>query len=85
VVDEKMQGEVRITVIATGFDAAKIAAPNVTPIQRAITPEKAASIPASLPQMPQAPQPAIPAARNGGTEDGPDIPEFLRNSMRRSF
>jgi hypothetical protein len=32
------------------------------------------------------PTPVSPAGRNNANgEDGPDIPEFLRNSMRRTF
>jgi cell division protein FtsZ len=92
VVDDRLQGEVRITVIATGFDQAKsLQNPQTTAAPAAIHrpivagPEKAASIAPPPQATPQQQQPVVPTpARNNG-EDGPDIPEFLRNSMRRTF
>jgi cell division protein FtsZ len=120
VLDDRMQGEIRITVIATGFDGAKVAHHHAANDARPVTPPFSQP-PVGLPKMqaPQLPQqstpvapvtalqPATPAiSRTNGAEpngapangapangappngsggDGPDIPEFLRNSMRRSF
>ncbi|MFP5502363.1 MAG: cell division protein FtsZ [Candidatus Sericytochromatia bacterium] len=91
VVDEKLQGEVRITVIATGFDQAKVtgtsAAISTSTVKPAV--EKAAPAAPQSPANAPVPTPVTPAAGRppaaSPEEGGPDIPEFLRNSMRRSF
>jgi cell division protein FtsZ len=109
VLDDRMQGEIRITVIATGFDGARVQAPGTTSsIQNVSTPfsqptrpapqaQPTQQAPVQQPQLPiSTPQPVTPVparnpiadangAGNGANGDGPDIPEFLRNSMRRSF
>jgi cell division protein FtsZ len=110
VLDDRMQGEIRITVIATGFDGARVQQPATTAgIQNVSTPfsQPPVGLPRTAPQTQQAPtqQPQLPistpqpvtpvparnpiadtnGASNGANGDGPDIPEFLRNSMRRSF
>ena len=74
VIDERMQGEVRITVIATGFtgEAQPAAQPaRVAPLRRGVTP----------PMTPQTPQTPIsePKIRPGE----PDIPEFLQRRRDR--
>jgi cell division protein FtsZ len=108
VLDDRMQGEIRITVIATGFDGAKVAQHHAAVDARPVTPPFSQP-PVGLPKMQPiqqhsapvspvtVPQPAAPAISrtqapepngapaNGTSGDGPDIPEFLRNSMRRSF
>jgi cell division protein FtsZ len=67
VIDEKMQGEVRITVIATGFDT---------------QPAKSQSKPERKPSRPSLSQPVdLPSpSRSSGAQDSGhlDIPEFLR-------
>lgn len=68
VIDDRLQGEVRITVIATGFSPEAQTAPpaaRVAPIARSTPPVR--SIPASEPRKEQ------PAAK-----PGLDIPEFLQ-------
>ncbi len=67
VIDDRLQGEVRITVIATGFNAeAKAAsAARVTPLKRNI----------ATPSVGSASESAPPPATSGG---GLDIPEFLQ-------
>jgi cell division protein FtsZ len=76
VIDERMQGEVRITVIATGFSG-EPPKPESTP--RAIATPTRPSIPAPPPPRPTQPEPPLPD-RSG---QGLDIPEFLRR--RRGF
>ncbi|MDB5096903.1 MAG: cell division protein FtsZ [Cyanobacteria bacterium RYN_339] len=112
VLDDRMQGEIRITVIATGFDGTRAAqATTTSSIQNVSQPfsqppviglprtsQPVPQAPVQQPQLPIAtPQPVTPIparnpvadtngapnGANGG--DGPDIPEFLRNSMKRSF
>ncbi len=72
--DERMQGEVRITVIATGFQGGQRVA--ATPAAKVSTPNKSAArkptAPNSEPPPRQAPEPEPP------TSGGLDIPEFLR-------
>lgn len=71
VIDDRLQGEVRITVIATGFtgEVAPQPAPRVATIKRTVplTPQ-----PSSTPLTPPA---ATPDPRN---KPGLDIPEFLQ-------
>lgn len=68
VIDERLQGEVRITVIATGFNTrpgvqpAAVEAERVTPFKRNLTP----------------PPPTPPSGGGGGLGTGLDIPEFLQ-------
>src|SRR6476646_9385256 len=74
VIDERMQGEVRITVIATGFtgEAQPAAQPaRVAPLRRGVTP----------PMTPQTPQTPISEPRNKAGE--PDIPKFLQRRRDR--
>lgn len=74
VIDEKMQGEVRITVIATGFSGEK----KINPMVKTITPPKQDTLI----------NPSNPNATNNPNSDpnnvtsGLDIPEFLQ---RRRF
>ncbi len=70
VLDERMQGEVRITVIATGFDPKPVAAKVGVSKAAARKPAPVRPTPASISPKPQAP--AQP------TEPSLDIPEFLR-------
>lgn len=71
VIDEKLQGEIRITVIATGFSGETQSAPNTmreTPYQRRpLTPT---------------PTPPVPPVEPRGKQQELDIPEFLQ---RRRF
>lgn len=70
VIDDKMQGEIRITVIATGFSGESQA----VPVARATTPP---------PKRPISPSPIPPAPiTDPKTKPGLDIPEFLQ---RRRF
>ncbi len=86
VIDERLQGEIRITVIATGFDGVKgqqpaaAAKPGVAaPVATQQVPAAQAPVASQAPQAPQAPA-GEPAAQQ------PDIPEFLRGSaFRRPF
>ncbi|AHJ27769.1 Cell division protein FtsZ [Nodularia spumigena CCY9414] len=73
VIDDRLQGEVRITVIATGFTGEIQAPPtqNVTNARVAPTPKR------STPQ-PQAVNPPTPVAEPK-EKTGLDIPDFLRN------
>jgi cell division protein FtsZ len=66
VIDDRLQGEVRITVIATGFSAE----PQAAPTSRVTTLKRSVSAPAITP----APS-TIPESRN---KPGLDIPEFLQ-------
>ena len=75
VVDEKMQGEVRVTVIATGFSGKRI--PNEPAIKDVITPAKeetpTETSTSTTPETKESKSDSIP---------GLDIPEFLQ---RRRF
>jgi cell division protein FtsZ len=79
VIDEKMQGEIRITVIATGFSGESEPHP---PASRVVATPTRPVPPPSPPPRPLAPE---PDAGNKGQISGPglDIPEFLRR--RRGF
>ncbi len=80
VVDERLQGEIRITVIATGFDG-KMQMATATAPQAVKEPVRQQVIPAT-PATPVAPV-APPALDPQGS---PDIPEFLRGSgFKRPF
>ena len=78
VVDERLQGEIRITVIATGFDGKQqqvtttVAKPAAEPVRQQVI-------------APAAPvTPVAPAALD--PQGSPDIPEFLRGSgFKRPF
>lgn len=65
VIDERMQGEIRITVIATGF----------TGEIQTVAPQARASQPPKRPTTPTTPPPAV----DPKPQQGLDIPEFLRN------
>jgi cell division protein FtsZ len=67
VIDDRLQGEVRITVIATGFSAEPQAAPTsrVTTLKRSV----------SAPPITPAPAPTLSEPKN---KPGLDIPEFLQ-------
>ncbi|UBF24670.1 cell division protein FtsZ [Kovacikia minuta CCNUW1] len=69
VIDERMQGEIRITVIATGFTGdsrpQQVMAAKPTPIRRPVAP----------PSVGPAPTPPEPKGKSTG---GLDIPEFLQ-------
>jgi cell division protein FtsZ len=72
VIDERMQGEVRITVIATGFNGRAMAEPEmdasrVTPFKRSL----------STPPIQQPPSGGS-GSSGGGLGSGLDIPEFLQ-------
>ncbi len=82
VIDERLQGEFRITVIATGFDNATAPAP-AAPAPQA-TPTILPGPGSSLRPASSFRQPIIqPSSSNGQpTEGGLDIPEFLRGGRR---
>ena len=67
VIDERLQGEVRITVIATGFTGGEAPPPSPTPT-RVVPRSRPMSAPATPP--PPAPEPK--------EKSGLDIPEFLQ-------
>jgi len=68
VIDDKMQGEIRITVIATGFSG-EAPPPPPPPTTRRNQPAPAATPPAAPPQ---------PVVEPKNKPSGLDIPEFLR-------
>ncbi|WP_414509248.1 cell division protein FtsZ [Synechococcus sp. OH20] len=74
--DERMQGEVRITVIATGFDgsraAASASAPKASVANKVGVGMRKPTFPSPEPSPRQPPEPEPPAS------GGLDIPEFLR-------
>lgn len=96
VLDERLHGEVRITVIATGFENAKSAAGTAEPgAPRNVPGRPPLSERANVPPLFQnARVPSSSPAENtngagashaAGSPDGPDIPDFLRQSIRRQF
>jgi cell division protein FtsZ len=77
VIDDRLQGEVRITVIATGFNAELVNAPvstasssRVTPLKRTTTTTPPVSAPPDANEPPLSNQPSI--------APNLDIPEFLQ-------
>ena len=76
VIDDRLQGEVRLTVIATGFTGETLAAqqPNVVGNQRVV----ASTPPKRQMAQPPAANPPTPIPENK-EKPGLDIPDFLRN------
>lgn len=72
VIDERMQGEVRITVIATGFEGEE----RSTVVGAGKGSETKKSMPKGRPASPSTVD--LPPAMSRGTETSLDIPEFLR-------
>lgn len=66
VIDDKLQGEMKITVIATGFNQADAQPTTPTP-----------GIPIAK-KSPTAPAPSTPSANDNKEKPGLDIPEFLQ-------
>ncbi len=82
VIDEKMQGEVTITVIATGFTGET---PPPAAATKKVTPIKSRSSSPPPPPKPSAPTPApapAPSPVNNTEKGGLDIPDFLRQRRR---
>ncbi|MGH7998691.1 MAG: cell division protein FtsZ [Brasilonema sp.] len=75
VIDDRLQGEVRLTVIATGFTGEAQAVPQQNANQPRVVPQQQAKRP--LPQPPTA-YPTTPVAEPK-EKPGLDIPDFLRN------
>ena len=71
VIDEKMQGEVRITVIATGFSGLPATRQSVASLERKTITSAAPKVVAAT------------AATNSNGDAGLDIPEFLRKRRGR--
>ncbi len=91
-IDESLRGEVRVTVIATGFDRA-VTGDLPTPAVRAVpgvlqfpTPKRVGPIPPAVVHpvvQPTAAPRSAPATRQAGGNDVPDmeIPTFIRRQM----
>ncbi|UZQ55740.1 cell division protein FtsZ [Trichothermofontia sichuanensis B231] len=73
VIDERLQGEVRITVIATGFSSE---APAAAPATKATAKRQVVAPPVNRPVPPMPPRPPEPSRGQPPTD--PDIPEFLQ-------
>src|SRR6478672_10258160 len=73
VIDERLQGEIKITVIATGFSGEVPSPPTPGRTQNVNAPWRAATVPATPAQ--QTPDPKAKPPQDLGL----DIPEFLRN------
>ncbi|MEI2580992.1 cell division protein FtsZ [Scytonema sp. PRP1] len=75
VIDDRLQGEVRLTVIATGFTGEAQAAPQQNVNQPRVVPQQSTKRP--LPQTPPVnpPTPIVEPKEKPGL----DIPDFLRN------
>jgi cell division protein FtsZ len=71
VIDDKMQGEIRITVIATGFSGETQSAPSAIK-----------EVPRNRRPMPPTPNPPTPVVEPRSKQQELDIPEFLQ---RRRF
>lgn len=79
VIDERLQGEVQITVIATGFGA-QSAAVAATQAPRMAAPSRLSPLPRPLtsPSSPSSPPPTSLPPSNS-PDRNPDIPEFLQS------
>ncbi len=76
VIDERVQGEVRITVIATGFAPEMLMEPAAPPrTQAAPAARRVVSAPPAIPSMPMPEPRNAPPPQN---QQGLDIPEFLQ-------
>jgi cell division protein FtsZ len=90
VTDERLQGEIRVTVIATGFEHIQGGFAGVPAASLPVMPPQQSHQPAhnghAAPQERAAAVPPLNPALKAPTaaEDGPEIPEFLRGT-RRSF
>lgn len=73
VIDERLQGEVRITVIATGFSSE---APAAAPATKGTAKRQVVAPPVNRPVTPMPPRPPEPSRGQPPTD--PDIPEFLQ-------
>ena len=86
-VDEAMQGEVRVTVIATGFDRQVSGDPGMRSVGNAgnVLPFPAAKRMPAPPPAPQAttpaPKPETKKATGSSASDEMDIPTFIRRQM----
>ena len=91
-IDQSMKGEVRVTVIATGFDRAVTGntamPPQATGSSRAgvlpfPAPRRVAPTPSTTPAPQAAPLPKAPVMPRGGPPEVPDmeIPTFIRRQM----
>jgi cell division protein FtsZ len=87
VIDDRLQGEIRITVIATGF-ATDAPAPMKSPVAQGLglprsprSPRPGTSSFASPPPPAPLPEPEDPNAGSGG--GGLDIPEFLQRQRKK--
>ena len=76
VIDDRLQGEIRITVIATGFNS-EVQAPPVQQAARVSPLKRSAIAPPPNPAPPQTPSPQEQPPRPG-SKPGLDIPEFLQ-------
>ncbi len=72
VIDERLQGEIKITVIATGFSGEVASPPPPGRTQNVNAPWRAATVPVT-------PAPQTPDPKTKPQDLGLDIPEFLRN------
>jgi cell division protein FtsZ len=75
VIDERLQGEIKITVIATGFSGEVSRPPAASRTQNVNAPWRAATVP----QPPASPSPAHDTQSKPKEDAALDIPEFLRN------
>lgn len=86
VVDESLGDQVRVTVIATGFNGTNVqqSLPTITPtvVRPAKNGPKSGPAPAPRPsyQAPVAPAPSRPAASSSNNDKEFDIPDFLKRS-----
>ncbi len=86
VVDESLGDQVRVTVIATGFNGTNVqqSLPTIAPavVRPAKNGPKSSPAPAPRPsyQAPSAPAPSRPAASSSNNDKEFDIPDFLKRS-----
>lgn len=86
VIDERLQGEIRITVIATGFDGRNGVTAGNAPAREPVKQQQQMvvppSVPTAAPVAPTATEAPAPAAGGGSL----DLPEFLRSGgFKRPF
>lgn len=79
VIDDALGDEVRVTVIAAGFDGGSPSyKPSEAPVRKQHSPP-AVSSPATLPAISPAATPPTPAPRKHVLFDDVDVPDFLKN------
>ena len=84
IIDEDMKEEIKVTVIATGFEHKDVSHLNRKPTSAAPGAPGASSAPAATESQDNRPAPSLRPFGNSSNSDQLDIPTFLRNRSRNN-